>query len=546
MNASVSARINGAADLRIGADETVSYVPLASNRGGRSLPLPGMIAGREGAAPPKPFSMISFSQRSGRAEPFPPEIKTWEIDLRRLTLWSRSDGNQNRSWSLSTIGDWDSVTENGTTENRTHTAAHEIETIDGNAVTHDAKGNLTSTPDGRSFVWDFDNRLASATVGANSDGIEGTHSYTYDALGRRVTKTVNDAQANNGAGQTTTTLYVCAGQQVLCEYSVPTTGPPAANAPDQRFVYGEYVDEPILKDGLTNGTTGVVYYSRNQQYSITSLTNAAGSVIERYAYTAYGQTKIFRGSGVPLAASARQNEYTYTGRRADRETGLMYFRARMYDAQLGRFASRDPLGFVDGLSLYRGYFVPNKTDPMGRQVQVPLGPPKGKCRVSLDCVNIVGNVGTHCGIVMTHTDEMGGLVVKRLHSWGWFHPGGKSCKISNGRPPSADDESYYQHRIGEYDKSICDCISNKVAAFNTFIDKYTYKVFPGNNCSRRATCNSNYSAHCLLRGCGLRISWNWPPEGWNHRLKKCTDRRCNSRGCRCKKWETVDTSICGQ
>ena len=286
--------------------------------------------------------------------------------------------------------DWDSVTENGTTENRTHTAAHEIETIDGNAVTHDAKGNLTSTADGRSFVWDFDNRLASATVGANSDGIEGTHSYTYDALGRRVTKTVNDAQA----GETTTTLYVCAGQQVLCEYSVPTTGPPAANAPDQRFVYGAYVDEPILKDGLTNGTTGVVYYSRNQQYSVTALTNAAGSVIERYAYTAYGQTKIFRGSGVPLATSARQNEYTYTGRRADRETGLMYFRARMYDAQLGRFASRDPLGFVDGMSLYRGYFVPGSVDPSGL-VWLPLaGTDEWQQHTSLSGSATVSSVST--------------------------------------------------------------------------------------------------------------------------------------------------------
>ena len=48
---------------------------------------------------------------------------------------------------------------------------------------------------------------------------------------------------------------------------------------------------------------------------------------------------------------------------------LRYKRARIYSAQLGRFISRDPLGFVDGMSLYRAYFVPNYVDPTGRSYQ---------------------------------------------------------------------------------------------------------------------------------------------------------------------------------
>jgi len=44
---------------------------------------------------------------------------------------------------------------------------------------------------------------------------------------------------------------------------------------------------------------------------------------------------------------------------------LYYFRARYYDAQLGRFVGRDPLGYVDGMSLYQGYFVPGGVDPFG-------------------------------------------------------------------------------------------------------------------------------------------------------------------------------------
>ena len=43
----------------------------------------------------------------------------------------------------------------------------------------------------------------------------------------------------------------------------------------------------------------------------------------------------------------------------------MYFRARYYSPQLGQFISRDPLGYVDGMSQYRAYFVPGGMDPSG-------------------------------------------------------------------------------------------------------------------------------------------------------------------------------------
>ncbi len=44
---------------------------------------------------------------------------------------------------------------------------------------------------------------------------------------------------------------------------------------------------------------------------------------------------------------------------------LLLIRARYYDPMTGEFTSRDPLEYVDGMSLYRGYFVPNGTDPSG-------------------------------------------------------------------------------------------------------------------------------------------------------------------------------------
>jgi len=37
----------------------------------------------------------------------------------------------------------------------------------------------------------------------------------------------------------------------------------------------------------------------------------------------------------------------------------------MYDSRLGRFIERDLLGYIDGPSLYQGYFVSNGLDPYG-------------------------------------------------------------------------------------------------------------------------------------------------------------------------------------
>ena len=51
----------------------------------------------------------------------------------------------------------------------------------------------------------------------------------------------------------------------------------------------------------------------------------------------------------------------------DSETGLVYFRNRYYHPQQGRFTSRDPLGYVDGLGLHEAFGGrPGEVgDPMG-------------------------------------------------------------------------------------------------------------------------------------------------------------------------------------
>ncbi len=103
----------------------------------------------------------------------------------RLSSWA---GNSNtQSWNLSAVGDWDATIKNGTIENRTHTAVHEVSVIDGNLLAYDFKGNLTSHSNGQLYAWDSENRMTSANGTLTADYTNAV--YRYDALGRRVAKT---------------------------------------------------------------------------------------------------------------------------------------------------------------------------------------------------------------------------------------------------------------------------------------------------------------------------------------------------------------------
>ena len=96
-----------------------------------------------------------------------------------------------------------------------------------------------------------------------------------------------------------------------------------------------------------------------------AMTNSSGQVAERYGYTPYGKRRVVSPGGATLASSAVGNQVGFTGRYHDAETQLTYFRARYQDAELGRFLGRDPLGYVDGSSVYANYFVPQGADPTG-------------------------------------------------------------------------------------------------------------------------------------------------------------------------------------
>ena len=317
-------------------------------------------------------------------------------DEDRLINWERDDGQLDQAWNLSAVGDWDSFTEEGVVQARTHNAVHELTGIDAQPLTYDVKGNLTADHLGRSFAWDADNMLASVTVSPSATvGQEGTHGYAYDALGRRVSKTVD-----NNDSTFTTTVYAqltlpipplgTVGGQVLAEYAAGA----AANSPLRSYAYGEYCDEPLV---LVAGTTKH-YYHRDGRYDVAALTDGTGAVAERYRYDAYGDWTVADGGGGVLAASALRNGYGFTGRRRDGESGVWYFRCRYYTPRLGSFMQRDPLGLVAGYNLYAGTFVPFAVDPSGMHISYmpyPRPPAVGNGPVYEIRPKTVGPVGLY-------------------------------------------------------------------------------------------------------------------------------------------------------
>ncbi len=204
------------------------------------------------------------------------------------------------------------------------------------SLTYDAAGNLTKDKDGYQYYYDYENRIVKITKDSNDKA-----EYTYDALGRRIKK-------YDSVATTTTQYYYNNNWPVLSETD-------SNNVTQRWYVYGNYVDE-VLR--MTDSADNDYYYVHDHLYSPAGLINSAGNVVERYEYDAYGDCNVLDANFADDAdgISDYSNPYLFTGRRLDiLDTGdleIMYYRARYYDTETGRFISRDPIEYADGMNLY--------------------------------------------------------------------------------------------------------------------------------------------------------------------------------------------------
>ncbi|MBD8515303.1 RHS repeat-associated core domain-containing protein [Photobacterium sp. CAU 1568] len=177
--------------------------------------------------------------------------------------------------------------------------------------------------------------------------MEVTAAYTYDPLGRRISKTVNGEQTQfYWLGNT---LLRESGSQGQKDYTYGATG----YAPVTVDVDGQVAD--VLSDHLS-APVGLIQ---------------AQNLIWQQVRSPFGKTG---GTAQPVTFNIG-----FPGQYRDAESGLNYNLYRDYDPSLGRYIQSDPIGLQGGLNTYT-YVGGNPLkyiDPLGLKVQICSQPAFG-------------------------------------------------------------------------------------------------------------------------------------------------------------------------
>ncbi|MGE4286975.1 MAG: RHS repeat-associated core domain-containing protein, partial [Phycisphaerae bacterium] len=136
----------------------------------------------------------------------------------------------------------------------------------------------------------------------------------------------------------------------------------------REYIHGPGIDNSVaMITFYDDELVGLYFYHTDALGSVIAMTSVNGVVEEKYRYSPFGRTTIYDRSGSEIARSAIGNPYMFTARRLDEESGLYYYRARMYKPEIGRFLQTDPLGYIDTINPY-AYCANNplnRIDPWG-------------------------------------------------------------------------------------------------------------------------------------------------------------------------------------
>ena len=208
---------------------------------------------------------------------------------------------------------------------------------------YDTNGNLTSIQEKgmvgnyRNLNYSSENQLVKIDTYENNFLIKEV-AYKYDGLGRRVAKEIVDHQVPVNSYVRS---YVYDNQEILAEYDENNTTLAVYTHSTQRTDDTLAID---VKSTKIASNLQSYFFVKDALGSIIDITDSNGNVIQHYSYSSFGKLlKITDSSNVDITSTPTiKNSFTFTNREYDEESGLMYYRARFYMPEIGRFVSEDP------------------------------------------------------------------------------------------------------------------------------------------------------------------------------------------------------------
>jgi RHS repeat-associated protein len=171
---------------------------------------------------------------------------------------------------------------------------------------YDRNGNLTGF-NGNTLGYDAANKWTSGTT---ADGT--SLQFSYDGLGRRVSRTVSGNQA---------------------DYWYDITGLTQETGPGSLGL--TYLRDPGGRLLSRSGGAGLYNYGQDRLGSVTAVTRSDGTLANSYVYRPYGELAASTGSV--------NNPFRYTSAYHDGAMGMYQMGHRYYQIEKGRFTQLDPL-----------------------------------------------------------------------------------------------------------------------------------------------------------------------------------------------------------
>jgi len=217
------------------------------------------------------------------------------------------------------------------------------------ALTYDAAGNVTydnRNSQGYSYTYDAANRMSTFSI----NGVVQAE-YEYNFLGQQVIRRLTQT------GETIHSVHDAAGNRIA------------------EYLYDEVANtSSLIREYIWANNMLVGVFENGQMYFVR--TDHIGRPV--FATDTTG-TKVWDASYLPFggvqSSSGPNPDLRFPGQWFQSETGLHQNWMRDYDPTLGRYLQADPLGLVDGASVY-GYALQNPgryTDPRGEFVPILLG-----------------------------------------------------------------------------------------------------------------------------------------------------------------------------